>query len=409
MSMIVLLPLIVIVVSLVFYLGYKLLFKIQFQLNGTETLLFQFAYICIFFGFYYENIVNFGNLLIPIGIIFLIILGYYYLLRMIKTKLYIKWQLFIIYILMFFVQGYALSFIPMDGWDSLGYAIIFILFVGSTLIYLLIINFITFIIRKVKKINYKNNTLMFKKELIVSLIAIALFLPIIYGLSFEKKIIYEDIKREEIAKEKALDYLNKKYGNGEFKIIERIDDEYNEYFLFTVSTKYLDTEFNIDLNYDDLTIFDEDFIFKYYSEELNEEILNYNQLESYIENYLRLEMLNKYNIDVEYTYINFDEELFEKTYFGEIPSFDKLNDFIDKEIEEITILKIFSENEINEFCEYIINLYEELEHEETILWFKFNYDNPYSSSLHYKDDGYLRNDGNRYLVYVDASPVHVKK
>lgn len=405
-------PLSLIVLGIGFYFGYKYLSKINFNLNGIESILFQLSFIGIFFGMYNENYnIFFSNdILIIMGVISIILLVYYYILRMIKLKLYIKWQMYIVYILLLIIDAYSLSYIPMYGWDALGYGILFLLFAGLFLIFLLLINFITFLIRKKKNIKLKNtNEFNIKKDLVISVIILSLFLPLLYGMNFSTKIKYEMSKIEEQAKEKSLEYLNKKYGDGDFKIIESVLNDYDEDYTFKVSSKYITKEFNLYVENLEYDRFDDDFLFIYYSEKYNDDIYNYYDIKEYVEEYIYESIKEKYEIEID-SYLYFDEERLNSTYFGKIPSIEDLINYVELDIEEITINKVFTQEEIEDFCKYIINIYETLNYKEDILWFKFNYDNPYSNSIHYKNSGYLRNAGDYwYYVYVDATPINVKK
>jgi len=397
------------IVSLV--AGYKFLSKMNFQLNGLEVYFLQISFILIFFGIQYDG-ESYYEILILLGFFSLIYLAYYYLLRMIKSKFYIKWPMFIIYIIMFIANAYSLKFIPMSGWEDLGYAIIFILFSGSVLLYLLLINLITFIIRKVKKITSNNYNFFLKKEVLISLILLAVFLPIFYGLNYENRINYELDKKEESISKKGLDYLNKKYGNGNFQIIqsECSSSRYENDCELEISTNYFDGTFEIDINTDDYKVYYDEFIFKYYSSIYHQNIEDYYELETYLEQEYLKEYLTNDDYAIEIKGFYFDSTLYEEAYLGDVPTLENLKKFIEVKSEEVLIYKVFTESESKEFCEFIINLYEELNYEEDILWFRFNYDNPFSSSLYYKDDGYLRNAGEYwYYVYVDATPIHVKK
>lgn len=414
MNLVFIFPLALAVIGFCFYFSYKLLSKINFNLNGTEILLFQLSFVGIFFGIYNNDYVNtrfLGEISIFVGVVLLVFLAFYYIVRMIKRKLYIKWQMYIVYIILLIIDAYSLNYIPMIGWDGLGYALLFLLLILGLFAFLLIINIITLIIRSVKKIKYKNtNDFNIKKELVISLMVVSLFLPIIYGINFSNKIKHEKLKREEVAKEQGMEYLNKKYGNGNFEIVGSENSDYDDDFTFVVNSKYLDDGFNLyieDLEENDIS---DDLIFKYYSYKYNDDIYNYYDLKNHIEKKLDINIKNKYDIEIDYGNVYFDEESFEKTSFGKIPTMEDMVEFVEVDVEEVKINKVFTKDDSDEFCKYIINIYEELNYKEDILWFKFNYVNPYSASLHYKDGGYLRKAGEFwYDVYVDATPIKVKK
>jgi len=233
---------------------------------------------------------------------------------------------------------------------------------------------------------------------------VSMFLPILYGTSFSNKIKYEEIKREDTAKEKIIEYLNQKYGDGDFKIVD-ISNYDNEY-TFLVSTKYFDETFQVD--YNDDNIYSDEFLLKYYSYLYGLDLTSYYDLEEYLKKYVRHKYLSEYNIDIEFEYLNIDNKLLEYN-FNNIKSLDDIIKLADKKIEEVLIYKIFNENEIDDFCKFIIKFYEDFGYADDILWFRFNYKNPFSDSNYYSDDGYLKNAGNIYLVYADSTPVHVNK
>lgn len=396
----------ILILSLVF--SYKGLSKINYQLNGLEILFLQLSFILIFFGSKYDS-ESYYEFLMVLGIFFIIFLAYYYLIRMIKTKCYIKWPMFIIYIILFVVNGYSLAYIPMSGWDGLGYALMFILFCGSTYIYLLLINFITFIIRKIKKITNTVYNLILKKEILISLILVFMFLPVFYGISYEKQIEYQLDEKKKYVSNEVLDYLNKKYGKGNFKVKTSECFLYDECEL-SIETSYFNDIFQIDINSDNYNIIYDEFIFKYYSNLYNKEINGYYELQELLEQQYREKNLNNSDYEIKIEGFYFDSDLYEDTYLGGLPTLANLEEFIEVRSKEVLVYKVFTKDDIEEFCEFIIKLYEDMNYSEDILWFKFNYDNPFSSSLHYKDDGYLRNAGEYwYYVYVDATPIHIKK
>ena len=82
-------------------------------------------------------------------------------------------------------------------------------------------------------------------------------------------------------------------------------------------------------------------------------------------------------------------------------------------MSEIVIKKEFDTTQSDDFCKYIVDINYDLDSflndESDILWFKFNYDNPFSTSLSYNDGGYLKDAGSLFLVYVDATPLYFYK
>ena len=198
------------------YLFYKYLSKNNFNLNGLELILYELSFIFLFqIGNYY---VEFYILQIELGYILLIFLCIYYLLKTIKTQQYTEIWNILIYILLFFINGYSIKKIPTEGLEDLGLAVLYLIFTIGIVTYILLMNFISYIIKEKKGyITEKTNTKIkpLYKSLSKVLILIIIILISISYISFDKY-IYSRI--EEPYKERIFSYLSKKYIDLDFEI-----------------------------------------------------------------------------------------------------------------------------------------------------------------------------------------------
>lgn len=121
--------------------------KSNFDFKGIELIVFWLLFtIFTYFDFGYDGLLP-QMLDIP-----LLFLGFYYLIRLFKTKKYIKWYLFIIQLILSVIS--LICFIQYEnaiseGWSS-GSLILYIIFIGL-FIYMIIINLITLIINKLRR------------------------------------------------------------------------------------------------------------------------------------------------------------------------------------------------------------------------------------------------------------------
>ena len=259
------------------YLFYKFLSKNDFNLNGLELILYEVSFILIFqIGSYY---VEFYIRQVELGFILLMFLGIYYLLKTIKTHQYTKIWIILIYIILFFINGYTIGKIPTEGWEGLGLAILYIIFTIGVGIYILLMNFISYIIKVVKK--KKGNIVenikpkikpLYKSIYKVLILIVIIFISISY-IEFDKY-LYNRI--EEPYKERVSHYLKNKYTNLDFKIHTnsyennakcRYGKCYIPYMGFYVSTTLLEDDFYVYIDEND--DIKDNFIEDYYYEITN--------------------------------------------------------------------------------------------------------------------------------------------
>ena len=117
-----------------------------------------------------------------------IILLFYYILNIIKTKKYIQLSTIILYIIIFIIDYCSLDFIEFKDWDKLGYGIAFFAEVGIILIFMMLLNFILFIIKKQKKLKInsrvKNIFINKKVEISIIILIIVLVILLLAGIAF---------------------------------------------------------------------------------------------------------------------------------------------------------------------------------------------------------------------------------
>ena len=84
-------------------------------------------------------------------------------------------------------------------------------------------------------------------------------------------------------------------------------------------------------------------------------------------------------------------------------------------ISDLEIKKVFNANQLNEFNEYIISMYEDFYKNKLTtsktLFFDFAYDNPFNTQGvgSYKYGGYIRDAGSLYMIYLQPTPYKIDK
>ena len=401
-----------------FYPIYLLLRKINFDLKGYEIIIYQIANIFIFhIGHYYQ--INYYQSFV--GIYLLLLLIFYHIVKMIKIKQYTSLSTLALYFVCSIGNGISLYFVPYSSWDALIYIIGIIILGIITMVFLLLINLITLIIRNAKQLNNKNINI-FNNPIKIIVLILFVILPFIYGYigkNIEKNI---EVNEQEKAKEIAIDYLSKKYGDGEY-IINSIEENggcgifdcSDEVFGMEVSSKYFETPFYISLDRDNLNIFEDDFILHYFREYHDVEIYDYYDLEKYLTE-LKIKNLKNddYTINIEYS--KFDIDSLKSENFGHCPLLEEIMEYISFSEVTIDIHKKYYKEDIELFSKDIIKIYEIIKNnnieisESKIVHFDFDYNNPFNeSNIHYNDGGYINDVGSMYFIYVKPSPHKVKK
>lgn len=247
-----------------------------------------------------------------IGSILLMLLGLYYLLKTFKTQQYTKIWTILIYILLFFINGYTIGKIPTDGWEGLGLALLYILFTFGVGIYILLMNLISFIIKSIKKKkgNLLEEIIPTIKPLYKSLYKILMLVVVILVSNFYIKFdeyLYNKI--ETPYKTEVLQHLKNKYNNLEFEIYKNVDENevecrnnkcYIPYLSYDVSSNLLKDKFYVYIDEQDIIV--DNFIERYYNEITGDNPNKYfsNLLSNHFKN-------NNFNVSVKID-VSFKEE-----------------------------------------------------------------------------------------------------
>ena len=148
---------------------YLLLKKAEFELKGFELVLYEIAVI-------FSVIWALNDITMFVLFCVLIAIAMYYIIRMLKKKEYINIYVIACYIVLSIINTIVAANIcdkMHTGWCFCGLLYLLIAFVVP--IYVLLINVITFIIRKIKKIESKETVKINKGIIVVLFVIIILF------------------------------------------------------------------------------------------------------------------------------------------------------------------------------------------------------------------------------------------
>lgn len=223
---------------------------------------------------------------------------------------------------------YNIKMIHYIGWNLISYAIISI--IAMTFYILMLIIGIVFKMVNAKKI--KKDKVLKKSLYIRAIIWVLLFITAVFLEDLPYMIKgRNDAILEKKAKVEIIEILNKKYGEGDFEIVnvEEKNICYNCAWLapfiygyeFEISSKYLEDTFIISLTKDDFIVFDDNFLNEYYKEKENITDLK-NYLKSYKIDELNETIHKDYKVDINFknTFVN---NFIDKDY-GYIPSIEEL-------------------------------------------------------------------------------------
>ena len=278
------------------------------------------------------------------------------------------------------------------GWNFLGYLIINIMAV-SVYIFMFIISVIMKIIKNKKNKEQKfvenerdNKTI--KNSLIINIVSIfIMFLIALFIEDLPYKIEQKNDKiAENNAKEQIIILLNQQYGDGNFEIVEMVEENicYDgmgpgcEGYEFTMSTDYLNQKFIVSLTKENFEIYENNFLDEYYKENLG-----ITDLENYLKEY-KVKKLNEiisqsFNAKIDFNNIFMDNYL-DKNY-GQIPTIDELSDFVelrDPKIEIKEDLKTKDDllNYLVKFSKFFIKDFDtsNITYSQTSKYFRYKYD-----------------------------------
>lgn len=161
----------VIAIPIISIVYYSLLKKFNYELKGFELLLYEIAVISSIIC-----ITNVDELAFFILTIVMFAIGIYYFIRMLKKKEYISICIVISYIILSIINAIVAINIcdkMHTGWCMCG--ILYLLIAFGVPIYLVMLNGITFIIRKVKKIENREKIKINKIFILLLFIVAMLF------------------------------------------------------------------------------------------------------------------------------------------------------------------------------------------------------------------------------------------
>lgn len=414
---------------------YKLLKKVDFDLKGIELICYPFTFTLFmhvifseYLSFSWTKFMNGLSLFIIIAI--LILLASYYLIRLIKKQEYVSKSIIGLYLILSITNIISLIIMfnvsPNDFANLIGFIFILVIEI-AIIIYLLLINLITFIIKYKKNTNVSNNISIYKNKKNLIIIILSALLPFIYSLSFLEIYNHLETQRKNDSQSFVLDYLKNKYNDQDF-IIENITKTENcemfgcnyieNNYTLTINSKY-NKNFIIQVDIVKKEVIEDNFMFSYLSYLTNEDINYYSDIENFIIKNLNHNNLNNklfYNLDCEISFKNseFDEEKFGNENFSQLPNLNDLYKYMHIKKPKIKVKRIFKENELEEFNNYILSIYKLLANnysleENGIVEFEFAYNNPFSNSKFYKNEGYIRDAGSVYLIYTDSTPTTINK
>lgn len=148
---------------------YSFLKKINFELKGFELILYEIAVI-------FSIILTLNDITMFVLFCVLIAIAMYYIIRMLKKKEYINIYVIACYVVLSIINVIVAANIcdkMHTGWCFCGLLYLLIAFVVP--IYVLLLNGITFIIRKIKKIESKETVKINKGIIVVLFVIIILF------------------------------------------------------------------------------------------------------------------------------------------------------------------------------------------------------------------------------------------
>lgn len=416
------------VIALGGYFGYKLIKKVDYDLDGYEVVLHQLSFILLaHMGSYYVKCEELSYYSTIIALFGFLALALYYIIRMIVRRKYISLKTILFYVGGSVLNIISVAFFVRGGWDGLYY--ILVLF-GEILVlgYLLLVNLITLIIKCFKKDNSEKEIFAFNKKLKLLFMFISLIYPLIYGFMGYSLYNYIENSYRDASKEYVLDYLNKKYGEHEFRVVSVEETESCSgfscekipYVYDVVVISEITDAFIITADIEEKEIETDEFMYKYVGYLTGEDIDSEYDIARYLEeNYSKWvsdNILGEYEAFVKFATIEFDEEKLSEMNFINVKEVSDFYECLNAKKPTITVKKVFTEEELDQFNLYILEVYNKLEglyekdtDTNNIVNFKFNYKNPFATSTYYKSGGYIRETNFNYLIYTSAKPTEIIK
>lgn len=277
------------------------------------------------------------------------------------------------------------------GWNFIVYLIINII-TGAVYVLMLIISIIMKVIKNKKYKTQKLEENELKKSLIITTLTIVIvFLIALFIEDLPYKIEQKNDKiAENKAKEQIIILLNQQYGDGNFEIVEMVEEDicYGcpwpwvgpgvDGYEFTMSTDYLNKNFIVSLRKENFEIYENDFLSEYYKEKLG-----ITDLENYVKDY-KVKKLNEIISQSFNAEINFNN-IFMKDYsdinYGKIPTIEELSNYVelhDPKIEIKEDLKTKDDllNYLVKFSKFFIKDFDtsNITYSQTSKYFRYKYD-----------------------------------
>ncbi len=275
------------------------------------------------------------------------------------------------------------------GWNFIVYLIINII-TGAVYVLMLIISIIMKVIKNKKYKTQKLEENKLKKSLIITTLTIVIvFLIALFIEDLAYKIEQKNDKiAENKAKEQIITLLNQQYGDGNFEIVEMVEEDicYGcawmgpgvDGYEFTMSTDYLNKNFIVSLRKENFEIYENDFLSEYYKEKLG-----ITDLENYVKDY-KVKKLNEIISQSFNAEINFNN-IFMKDYsdinYGKIPTIEELSNYVelhDPKIEIKEDLKTKDDllNYLVKFSKFFIKDFDtsNITYSQTNKYFRYKYD-----------------------------------
>ena len=309
---------------------------------------------------------------------------------------------------------YEILYSILDKSNDLGIILVWLL--GAISAITLFISFlISFITSKIIKDKLDKTINKFNKTIIIILIINIIFMGI--GIS---PLINDIFRRKEYSKY-IESYLTKKYGDGDFKVVN-IDDQRGDLWNSSntyecdVETSYMSYRFEVEIDISTKEIVDSSFLRNY---AMNKKICNNGAgIDTCIEEYIIKDYKEKLIHKDEYLpslSVHIQEKNIKED-FGRIPETKELLKYTDIDFNYFTFYKNFEKDNEQEFINYVTDMYKDYQKyfekynkntDKTKIKFRYKYGNPYTTDRTYKYDGYIIVKDNNLLIYNKVTPIIV--
>ena len=262
--------------------------------------------------------------------------------------------------------------------------------------------------------------------MILALLCATTFVPqgeILFNTIQATTNFFENIEEKELLHEMQrviLQELNEKYGDGNFEIVNVTTQEidYMQMFVLEVKTSYIDSNFEVKMTQSGGWR-EDNFVDIYAKEKWGAMNLDEFAIQKATEKSNSL--YSSYDMKLEINKCEF--EGFDDYFEGRLPTLEDCISRVNFDRKpEVLIGDSYTKNDLDKFTNNIIAaykiyslLYENDEYFDGTMRFKFeNGVNPFCDPNKdklgaYVDDGYLRDAGSLYLIYLNPTPLEIKK